>query len=84
MCSVPQLIKEIATMLLAYTVKETKGQTFWTKVGVAFPHKDGKGFNVMLDAVPVDGKLTIREYVPKPQDTSSVATPDAPDADAPF
>jgi hypothetical protein len=25
-----------------------------------FTHNDGQGFNVMLDAVPLDGKLTIR------------------------
>jgi len=29
----------------------------WTKVGVAFPHKDGTGFNIQLKALPVDGKL---------------------------
>lgn len=29
----------------------------WTKVGVAFPHKEGAGFNIQLKALPVDGKL---------------------------
>jgi hypothetical protein len=30
----------------------------WTKVGAAFPHKEGKpGFNIQLKALPVDGKL---------------------------
>ena len=27
---------------------------------MVFTHNDGQGFNVMLDAVPLDGKLTIR------------------------
>jgi hypothetical protein len=39
----------------------------WTRVGVAFPHDDGKGFQVQLKALPVDGKLVIRLHVPKPQ-----------------
>jgi len=45
-----------------YTVKEGKqtDSSFWTKIGVVFTHNDGQGFNVMLDAVPLDGKLTIR------------------------
>ena len=39
----------------------------WTRVGVAFPHDDGKGFQVQLKALPVDGKLVIQLHVPKPQ-----------------
>jgi hypothetical protein len=31
-----------------------------TKVGVAFEHKDGKGFEVVLEAFPVDGRITLR------------------------
>lgn len=37
---------------------------FWTKVGAAWPHEDGKGFNVTLTAMPLSGRLVIRE--PKP------------------
>jgi hypothetical protein len=33
----------------------------WTKVGAAFPHKDGKGFNIELSALPLNGKLVLRE-----------------------
>ena len=40
----------------------------WTRVGVAFPHDDGKGFQVQLKALPVDGKLVIRLHVPKSKD----------------
>ena len=45
-----------------YTVRETGNQNndFWTKIGVAFSHNDGKGFSIMLDALPVNGKMTIR------------------------
>jgi hypothetical protein len=29
----------------------------WTKVGVAFPHAEGPGFNLEIKAFPRDGKL---------------------------
>ncbi len=46
-----------------YTVREggENGKDYWTKIGVAFAHNDGKGFSVLLEAYPVDGKLTIRK-----------------------
>ena len=50
-----------------YTVREGRenGSDFWTKIGVAFAHNDGKGFSVILEAIPVDGRLTIRTAEPK-------------------
>lgn len=39
--------------------EEKKG--FWTKIGAAWEHKDGKGLNIILDAVPVDGRLVVRK-----------------------
>lgn len=33
--------------------------TSWTKVGVAFPHRDGIGFNIELEAFPRDGRLVV-------------------------
>ncbi|MFO1518340.1 MAG: hypothetical protein U1F57_01535 [bacterium] len=35
-------------------------KSVWTKIGVAFVNKD-KSLNVMLDVVPLDGKIHIRE-----------------------
>lgn len=50
-----------------YTVRDGGEQRsdFWTKIGVAFAHNDGKGFSVILEAFPVNGKLTIRAAEPK-------------------
>ena len=50
-----------------YTVRDggENGSDFWTKIGVAFAHNDGKGFSVILEALPVDGRLTIRQSEPK-------------------
>lgn len=53
----------------AFTVREYEvngeKRTDWTKIGVAFPHKDGKGFGVLLHALPVDGKIELRVHEPK-------------------
>jgi len=38
---------------------------FWTRVGSAWPHKDGKGLNLVLSAVPINGRLVLREYTPE-------------------
>ena len=38
---------------------------FWTRVGSAWLHKDGKGLNVVLSALPVGGRLVLREYTPQ-------------------
>ena len=44
-----------------YQVRDREGQKgIWTRIGAAWPQRDGKGFNVQLDAVPLDGRLTLR------------------------
>jgi hypothetical protein len=47
---------------VAYQVRERKGQKgFWTRIGSAWAHADGKGFNILLDGlVPLDGRITLR------------------------
>jgi hypothetical protein len=37
---------------------DRKGKS-WTKVGVAFPHKEGAGYNIQLRSLPLDGKLVV-------------------------
>lgn len=39
----------------------------WIRVGVAFENKDGKGFNVQLSTLPLNGKLVMRLHESKPQ-----------------
>ncbi len=46
----------------AYTVIKRDGQDdYWLNIGLAFPHKDGSGFNIVLQALPLDGKIVCRE-----------------------
>lgn len=46
---------------IAYQVKDgAADQSYWTRLGVAFAHNDGKGFNLLLDAMPLGGQITLR------------------------
>jgi len=40
---------------LAYALKRDGRVGRWVEVGIATVHKDGKGFDVMLDRLPVAG-----------------------------
>ncbi len=52
----------------AYVVVKRDGaDDFWINVGAAFPHQDGNGFNVVLQALPVDGKIVLRVPQDEPQ-----------------
>ena len=33
----------------------------WLNIGVAFPHQDGKGFDVVLQALPLNPRLVLRD-----------------------
>jgi hypothetical protein len=52
-----------ATHLNVFTVEEygSNGKTEkkWTKIGAAFPHKEGLGFSIELKAFPIDGRLVV-------------------------
>ncbi|MFH1356065.1 MAG: hypothetical protein ABII18_02930 [bacterium] len=46
---------------VVYTITEMKdGKSRWSNIGAAFLNKDGS-INVILNSVPVDGKLHIRD-----------------------
>lgn len=32
----------------------------WTPIGAAWPNKDGQGFSLQCDAVPLQGRLVLR------------------------
>jgi hypothetical protein len=53
----------------AYTVIKREGQDdFWIAIGGAWTHQDGDGYNVILQALPIDGKIVLR---PSKADTKS-------------
>ncbi len=44
-----------APAFIAYVVTEKGDNSYWTRVGAAFEHKDGEGFTVDLELLPVNG-----------------------------
>ncbi|TQF40095.1 hypothetical protein UNPF46_11570 [Bradyrhizobium sp. UNPF46] len=44
-----------------FVVEGEGDKAFWTKIGAAWPHEDGKGFNLQLSCLPLDGRLVVRE-----------------------
>ena len=70
LCALPS---SSPTYLNVFTVEEfesngKKGKS-WTKIGAAFPHKEGLGFSIELKAFPVDGRLVV--LPPDPSDDRS-------------
>ena len=58
----------------AYTVIKRDGQDdFWLPIGAAFPHQDGDGYNIVLQALPIDGRVVLR--VPKDDDAQRAQQP---------
>jgi len=54
----------------AYSVREYRKpggakHSDWTRVGIAWAHKDGDGLDLILDAIPVSGRIAIRKSAPK-------------------
>jgi len=46
---------------VAYQVREREGKKgFWTRIGTAWAHADGQGFNIRIEMVPLDGRITLR------------------------
>lgn len=46
---------------IAYQIRDGKGDKgYWTRIGAAWQHKDGSGFNIQLESVPLDGRITLR------------------------
>ncbi len=46
---------------IAYHVRNRDNKkSVWTRIGAAWKHADGKGFNIQFDVVPLDGRITLR------------------------
>lgn len=58
-----------------YTTSDGEEKSAWTRIGVAFPHKNGEGFNVQLDAFPApsaskDGSMKYEIVLRPPMEKS--------------
>lgn len=50
-------------VLIAYGVKRrgTSKRTHWQRIGSAYPHETGAGLNIVLDVMPLDGRIVLLE-----------------------
>lgn len=63
------------------TVRDDEsGKAWWTRVGAAFRNKDGS-LSVVLDALPVNGKLQIRKPLPRQDSDEKKGSKAAPPTD---
>lgn len=51
---------------LAWHVTDKGEKSFWNKVGAACAHKDGKGFSLQLEVVPINGRIVLRQPLDEP------------------
>jgi hypothetical protein len=62
----------MATRYDAVTTRTDRdGKKRYTRIGAAFPSKEGDGFNIVLDALPMpnaEGQAWISLWVPKERD----------------
>ena len=46
---------------IAYSIRDREGKdSKWTEIGVAFAHDDGKGFTILTDVAPLNGRIAMR------------------------
>ena len=58
---------------IAYAVREgAEDKSFFNEIGVAFNHQSGDGLTILLNAVPLDGKIVCREITEGEEPTENV------------
>ncbi len=45
---------------LAWHVTQRGEKSYWTKVGAAWQHRDGRGFTLQLETCPINGRIVLR------------------------
>lgn len=63
MAKQPALLSRKPTHRL-FRVSGDGENAIWTPIGAAWDHKDGKGFSINCDAMPLTGRLVMREALP--------------------
>lgn len=57
----------IAYAVRNFQTQEGEDDASWSRIGAGFLHRDGKGFDIVLEAVPVSGRVVLRLNEPKPK-----------------
>ncbi len=45
---------------VAWHVTNRGVKSFWNKVGAAWKHKDGHGYTIQIEVVPINGRIVLR------------------------
>ena len=54
----------------AFTTRKREGQKdVWIDIGAGFLHADGAGINIILAAIPIDGRIILRPMQDRPSQT---------------
>lgn len=61
-----QIKEKKAPTHAVYVVQGEGENAHWLKIGAAWLHGDGKGANLMLEALPIGNKVVVREITEKP------------------
>ena len=41
-------------------------KSFWREIGAAWPNRDGQGFSLAYHAIPLSGRIVMREITERP------------------
>ncbi len=63
--------------LAVFSIRENKGGSIWIRAGSAFVNKDGS-LNLLLDVLPLDGRLHVREAGEKKDAVATKKNGEAP------
>lgn len=49
-----------------YVITGENDSAVWKDIGAAWANKDGNGYSIMLDALPIKGRIVLRKITAKP------------------
>ena len=61
-----------------YRVAGEGANSSWTPIGAAWPNKDGAGFSIVCDAVPLQGRIVMRAITERPATEEAIRDPAKP------
>jgi len=53
--------KDQPTHTIYQVIEREKDLKIWSRVGAAWMHQDGEGFNLVFDALPLTGSVVVRK-----------------------
>ncbi|WP_137865077.1 MULTISPECIES: hypothetical protein [unclassified Sphingomonas] len=56
-----------------YLVTGEGKSAFWTPIGAAWPNRDGEGFSLQYDALPLGGRTVMRRITERPAKEAEAA-----------